>query len=65
MEGACFHAQAPRFFLKANNMEIKVRDGASHAFARHTGTHYDASAAATANTRTRDFFAQHLGASGG
>jgi carboxymethylenebutenolidase len=35
--------------------------GCNHAFARHTGTHYDAKAAATANERTWTFLAQHLG----
>jgi carboxymethylenebutenolidase len=34
--------------------------GCSHAFARHTGTRYDALAAASANGRTDAFFAQHL-----
>lgn len=31
-----------------------------HAFARHGGIHYDAAAAALANSRTDEFFAQHL-----
>jgi carboxymethylenebutenolidase len=43
------------------NVEIHFYPGCSHAFARHTGTHYDAAAAAKANTRSRDFFALHLG----
>jgi carboxymethylenebutenolidase len=38
--------------------------GCNHAFARHTGTHYDAQAAALANGRTRDFLAAHLGLGG-
>jgi carboxymethylenebutenolidase len=35
--------------------------GCNHAFARHTGAHYDAKAAAIANGRTWTFLAQHLG----
>jgi carboxymethylenebutenolidase len=35
--------------------------GCNHAFARHTGTHYDAQAAALANGRTWAFLAEHLG----
>jgi len=35
--------------------------GQNHAFARHTGTHYDAAAAALANGRTASFLAAHLG----
>jgi carboxymethylenebutenolidase len=35
--------------------------GCNHAFARHTGTHYDAKAAALANGRTWSFLAEHLG----
>jgi len=35
--------------------------GCKHAFARHTGLHYDAQAAALANGRTWAFLAQHLG----
>jgi carboxymethylenebutenolidase len=38
--------------------------GCNHAFARHTGLHYDAQAAALANGRTQAFFAQHLGLAG-
>jgi carboxymethylenebutenolidase len=34
--------------------------GQNHAFARHTGTHYDANAAALANGRTTAFLAEHL-----
>ena len=34
--------------------------GCSHAFARHTGTHFDADAAALANGRTYAFFKQQL-----
>jgi carboxymethylenebutenolidase len=35
--------------------------GCNHAFARHTGVHYDAKAAALANGRTWAFLAKHLG----
>jgi carboxymethylenebutenolidase len=38
--------------------------GQNHAFARHTGTHYDANAAALANRRTTAFLAEHLGLKG-
>ena len=34
------------------NVTIYSHPGCKHAFARHTGTHYDAAAAATANGRT-------------
>lgn len=34
--------------------------GQHHAFARHTGTHYDANAATLANGRTIDFLNTHL-----
>jgi carboxymethylenebutenolidase len=42
------------------HVEIHLYPGCSHAFARHTGTRYDADAASTANGRTLAFFAQHL-----
>lgn len=42
------------------NVEIHTYPGCSHAFARHTGTHYDAAAAALANGRTYAFLARHL-----
>jgi carboxymethylenebutenolidase len=38
--------------------------GCNHAFARHTGLHYDAKAAALANGRTQAFLARHLGLAG-
>jgi carboxymethylenebutenolidase len=34
--------------------------GCKHAFARHNGAHYDAEAANKANSRTIEFFNQHL-----
>jgi carboxymethylenebutenolidase len=38
--------------------------GQNHAFARHTGVHYNAEAAALANGRTIAFLAGHLGLNG-
>lgn len=43
------------------NVEILSYPGCSHAFARHSGTHYDAGAAAKANARTYFFLEQKLG----
>jgi carboxymethylenebutenolidase len=42
------------------NVEIYSYPGCNHAFARHTGTHYDAAAAATANGRTWQFLKDRL-----
>ena len=42
------------------NIELFSYPGCSHAFARHTGTRYDANAAALANGRTLALFAAHL-----
>ncbi len=47
-------------FADNTRVEIHAYPGCSHAFARHTGTRYDASADALANGRTADFFARHL-----
>jgi carboxymethylenebutenolidase len=46
----------------AGNAHITIYSypGCSHAFARHTGAHYDAAAATLANGRTSNFFAEHL-----
>jgi len=46
----------------ASNSEVKIFSypGCSHAFARHTGVHYDRSAAEIANERTWAFFDQKL-----
>lgn len=41
-------------------VSVRTYPGCSHAFARHTGAHYDAAAAELANGRTYDFFAQIL-----
>jgi len=42
------------------NVEIYSYPGCKHAFARHTGTHYNAPAAAKANGRTWQFLHDHL-----
>jgi carboxymethylenebutenolidase len=42
------------------NVEIYSYPGCNHAFARHTGTHYNAAAAAKANGRTWRFLHDHL-----
>jgi carboxymethylenebutenolidase len=47
------------------NVAIHSYPGCYHAFARHTGTHYDLAAATKANGRTRTFFEQYLGVSPG
>jgi carboxymethylenebutenolidase len=40
---------------------LHVYDGQDHAFAREGGEHYDPAAAKLANSRTLDFFKEHLG----
>jgi len=42
------------------NVEIYSYPGCNHAFARHSGTHYDAAAAAMANGRTWQFLRDRL-----
>lgn len=42
-------------FMGRTNAEVYSYPGCSHAFARHTGDHYDANAATVANQRTRAF----------
>ncbi len=42
------------------NVTVYSYAGCSHAFARHTGTRYDAEAARLANTRTWAFLTRHL-----
>ena len=42
------------------NIELFSYPGCSHAFARHSGTRYDAEAATLANGRTWAFFDRHL-----
>jgi carboxymethylenebutenolidase len=41
-------------------MTCELYQGQDHAFARPGGEHFDAAAAALANGRTQDFFAEHL-----
>lgn len=43
------------------HVEIHTYPGRNHAFARPNGDHYDATDAATANTRTLKFFRRYLG----
>jgi carboxymethylenebutenolidase len=43
-----------------SNVQIYSYPGCNHAFARHSGTHYNAEAAAKANGRTWQFLAGHL-----
>lgn len=45
------------------NVTVYSYPGQNHAFARHTGVHYNAQAAALANGRTVAFLAEHLGLS--
>lgn len=47
-------------FQGSPRVTIYSYPGCSHAFARHTGTHYEAHAAKLANQRTYEFFRQHL-----
>lgn len=42
------------------NVQVHSYPGCNHAFARHTGTHYDPDAAKLANSRTWAFLHQHL-----
>lgn len=49
-------------FAGKPHVEIFGYRGCSHAFARHTGAHYDPAAAALANARTYAFFDLHLNA---
>lgn len=55
-------AQAAIRLAASGNSLITVNSypGCYHAFARHTGTHYDAAAAALANRRTWDFLKRKL-----
>ncbi|RKE36977.1 carboxymethylenebutenolidase [Paraburkholderia sp. BL23I1N1] len=41
-------------------IEIHTYPGCHHAFARHSGNHYDELSASTANARTYAFFSRHL-----
>lgn len=46
--------------IDSDNVVIYMYQGCRHAFARHTGTHYDEAAAKLANTRTYEFLHRHL-----
>jgi carboxymethylenebutenolidase len=48
-------------FSNKANVKIYSYPGCKHAFTRHTGTHYNADAAAKANGRTWQFLHDHLG----
>jgi len=52
--------QINKAFSLNPNITVFSYAGCSHAFARHTGTHYDASAAELANGRTWQFLAASL-----
>lgn len=54
--------QVKQAFAGRHNVQIFTYEGMSHAFARHTGTHYDAHSAAIANDQTYLFLASQLGA---
>jgi carboxymethylenebutenolidase len=47
-------------FASNSNAEVHSYPGCSHAFARRTGTHFDAVAAKVANARTLAFFDRNL-----
>jgi len=49
-----------RGIAKNQHIGAEIYPGVEHAFARPQGVHYDAGAAALAQTRTTDFFATHL-----
>ena len=48
-------------FSEHNNVTVYNYAGCNHAFARHTGAHYNAAAASLANERTYKFLKQNLG----
>ncbi len=54
-------AEISKAFMQMNNVRIFSYPGCRHAFARHTGSHYDEAAARDANGRTFDFFHKFLG----
>ena len=53
-------AQIKAAFVSKANATVYSYPGQRHAFARHNGTHYNASAAALANGRTSEFLHQQL-----
>jgi len=54
-------AQIKAALASVANATVYSYPGQNHAFARHTGHHYNAEAAALANGRTASFLAEHLG----
>jgi carboxymethylenebutenolidase len=53
-------AEIKAALAKKPNATVYSYPGQYHAFSRHNGTHYNAAAAALANSRTHDFLNRHL-----
>jgi len=53
-------AQIAQTLADHKNVTIETYPGCNHAFARHTGAHYDAAAAKLANGRTLEHFKKYL-----
>src|ERR1700761_3736822 len=53
-------AQIKAALAKMPNATVYSYQGQRHAFSRHNGTHYNATAAVLANGRTSEFLNQHL-----
>jgi carboxymethylenebutenolidase len=53
-------AQIKAALAKKPNAVVYSYQGQRHAFSRHNGTHYNATAAVLANGRTSEFLNQHL-----
>jgi carboxymethylenebutenolidase len=53
-------AQIKAALAKKPNATVYSYPGQRHAFSRHNGAHYNATAAVLANGRTREFLNQHL-----
>ena len=53
-------AQIKAALSRTPNATVYSYPGQRHAFSRHNGTHYNATAAVLANGRTREFLNQHL-----
>ena len=53
-------AQIKTALAKKPNATVYSYPGQRHAFSRHNGTHYNATAAVLANGRSREFLNQHL-----
>jgi carboxymethylenebutenolidase len=61
--GKAAQARIKAVLADVPNAIVYSYPGQKHAFARHTGIHYNAEAAALANGRTVAFLAEHLGLS--